>query len=402
MIFFDVIDDDKYFIATYEIEGKNSLRQAAWELAIGQSVGNPHMRNKWENDELFENYSCKIIGDEKEMEKVKKGKVKIAFPCININFETDGISQLLCMFMGGNVDISHIVSCRLLDIEFPKAVEDTFPRPKFGMDGVRAFTGMYEKPLIGGIIKPKTGLSPQTLLEIVEELVEGGVNFIKEDEILGDMPLCPIEERVPLVMNYINSCGRNVIYAVCINGDYPYVIDRAKRVYELGGNAVHINVWCGLGVYRSIRKLDLPLFIHFQQSGSRIFTDKSHRYSIDFNVLCKLAGMSGVDTMHIGNLFGYSHETEEEIKLYVDTLSKYNVVPALSCGMHPSIVNDVTRVIGANYLANAGGAIHGHPSGTRSGARAMCCAINHEFDREEYQEAVKKWELRTESNNNII
>ena len=53
------MDTSKYFFATYDLEGEESLANAAWELAIGQSVGNPHVRNKWETDDLFENYKRK-------------------------------------------------------------------------------------------------------------------------------------------------------------------------------------------------------------------------------------------------------------------------------------------------------------------------------------------------------
>ena len=60
-IFTNKIDFDNYIIVKYNLEGKVSLRDAAWELAIGQSVGNPHIRNTWETDELFENFSCKIF-----------------------------------------------------------------------------------------------------------------------------------------------------------------------------------------------------------------------------------------------------------------------------------------------------------------------------------------------------
>ena len=40
-----------YYIETYEKIG--NLRDAAWALAIGQSVGNPKVRNRWENDQIF-------------------------------------------------------------------------------------------------------------------------------------------------------------------------------------------------------------------------------------------------------------------------------------------------------------------------------------------------------------
>ena len=44
---------DDYFIATYDMSSSKNLKEAAWNLAIGQSVGNPNVRNEWETDELF-------------------------------------------------------------------------------------------------------------------------------------------------------------------------------------------------------------------------------------------------------------------------------------------------------------------------------------------------------------
>ena len=43
------------------------------------------------------------------------------------------------------------------------------------------------------------------------------------------------------------SRKKKVIYAVCINGDHHHIITRAKIVSKLGGNAIHINHWSGLG-----------------------------------------------------------------------------------------------------------------------------------------------------------
>ena len=57
MIFREFVDNELNFIVTYDLEGKKSLRDAAWELAIGQSVGNPNVRNQWESDDLFDTYS---------------------------------------------------------------------------------------------------------------------------------------------------------------------------------------------------------------------------------------------------------------------------------------------------------------------------------------------------------
>jgi hypothetical protein len=68
------INKDNYFIVDYFLESTKSLRDAAWQLAIGQSVGNPNVRNKWETEELFENHSCLVLGNEEELKSKFEGR----------------------------------------------------------------------------------------------------------------------------------------------------------------------------------------------------------------------------------------------------------------------------------------------------------------------------------------
>jgi ribulose-bisphosphate carboxylase large chain len=386
----DEINSNDYYIATYEMASSVNLREAAWNLAIGQSVGNPSVRNEWETDALFENHSCIILGDEHNMKAYDVGIVEIAFPVVNTDWETDGISHLLCQLMGGHVDIDIITKCRLVKLELPKTVTSHFLGPKFGLSGFRQFTGQYDKPLLGGIVKPKIGITPEVLLEMVKQMVDGGVDFIKEDEIMSNPACAPLDRRVDIIANYLAKQSRKVVICHTINCDPHIVMDRVKRVHELGGNGVHINVFSGLGVYNSIRKLDLPLFLHFQKSGDRVFTDASHRFSISWPVICQLATMMGVDTIQTGMVGGYSNDDPEEVKKCIEILVDGNTVPALSCGMHPGLVNRVTEIAGIDYLANVGGAIHGHPGGTITGARAMRQAIDHSYQTE-YDQAIAKW-----------
>ena len=388
------IDRDDYVIAHYSIKTteKGDLKKAAWELAIGQSVGNPHVRNRWETDELFEQSSCVVMHYEDNLKGKREGTVRIAFPTINTDWEGDGISHLLCQVMGGQMDIETFDSCRLTKLEFPKSVKEMFLGPKYGIKGMREFTGRYDRPLSGAIVKPKTGISSEILLEMVAELVEGGVDFIKEDEIMANPSFCPLEERVPLISNYLKTCDRKVVYAFCINGDHHTILERAKFVAENGGNAIHVNFWSGLGVYNAIRKLDLPLFIHFQKSGDKVITDPRHAFGIDWNVICQLAGMSGVDTIHAGMWGGYLSEDSESLGYTLRQLHYSNVMPALSCGMHPGLVQANVDRFGNDFIANVGGAIHGHPEGTLAGALAMRQAIDQEH-RGEYHTAIDKWGL---------
>jgi ribulose 1,5-bisphosphate carboxylase large subunit-like protein len=386
------IDNDRYYIATYEITSSANLREAAWNLAIGQSVGNPSVRNEWETDDLFENHSCVIVEDEKLLLGKTAGRVSIAFPVVNTDWATDGISHMLCQLMGGHVDIDIITKCRLVKLELPETVTKHFLGPKFGLSGFRELTGQYNKPLFGSIVKPKIGITPEVLLEMVKQMVDGGVDFIKEDEIMVNPVCAPLERRVDIIANYLSKQSRKIVFCHTINCDPHVLVDRVKRVHELGGNGVHINVFSGYGSYNSIRKLDLPLFLHFQSSGAKVTTDVNHRFSISWPVICQLATLMGVDTIQTGMVGGYSNDDPDEILECLKILRDGNTTPALSCGFHPGLVEKVTELVGVDYLANAGGAVHGHPNGTVSGARAMRQAVDKSHG-DEYHTAIEKWGL---------
>lgn len=392
-IFNKDLNTEKHFVVEYFLESKTNLREASWNLAIGQSIGNPNNRSIWETEEMFKRHSCFIMADESYLESVKEGIVKIAFPIANINLEEDGVSQILCHVAGGQVDILEIQKCYVLDIELPEEIEKSFRlKPAYGIDGFRKFNGVNQKPFFGGIVKPKVGMSPEVLLEVVKEMVAGGVNFIKEDELLGNPEHCPLEKRVPLISSWLKENAPDVIYCFCINGDSPYALQRAQFVADNGGNGIHINVWSGLGVYRAIRKQNPNLWIHFQKSGDKFFTDVRAPFHIYWPVICKIAGWSGVDSIHAGMIGGYMNQDDKELSDALKVLWHYNIVPALSCGMHPGLVQYINELITSiDWMANVGGAMHGHPMGTLSGGLAMKQAINKEFDSLEYKVAIEKW-----------
>ena len=150
------------------------------------------------------------------------------------------------MIMGGQTDIDIVHKCRVVGLEFdPAFLDATFLKPKHGLSGMREFTGVPDRPFFGGIIKPKTGIPPHDLLDMTKELVDGGVNFIKEDEILSNPTICRLQDRVPLISNYIRDT--KVVYCFCINADPVYLLPRARFVAANGGTGVHVNIWSGLG-----------------------------------------------------------------------------------------------------------------------------------------------------------
>jgi ribulose 1,5-bisphosphate carboxylase large subunit-like protein len=269
--------------------------------------------------------------------------------------------------------------CQLKKLELPESWKVLYPN--FGITGMRDKTRNYGKPFLGGIIKPKTGLNPTELLEMTKALVYGGVDFIKEDEILGNPAVCPFYDRVDLITEWFYKYNiKNVMYTFCINGDPRAVKERYDYVRSYGFTnnitmGIHLNVWSGLGQYKELRETG-PLFLHYQKSGDKVFTCENHKFHIDWKVLCYLAGICGVDSIHAGMLGGYLDDDEEDMLEVVDILQKRNVIPALSCGMTPDHVGPITDKIGVDWMANVGGFIHSDPGGTEAGTLKMREAID--------------------------
>ena len=333
-----------YYTVTFKVEAEN-IAAAAHNIAIGQSIGNPNIRSEIEN-------SANIKEMEAIVKSIEGNIVKIDFPLKAWTWPN--ISQLLCTIMGGQSDIELVKACRVISIEGL----DYMNKPVLGMKSFKERVGAENRPLFGAIVKPKSGLTKNQLLQIVEQMIDGGADFIKEDEIMAQTDYLTIQERVEAVTNLLAKKNSNMVYSYCINADPIQLIDNLNDVSSGGGDCVHINFWSGLGAYTTSNAMGL--ITHYQRSGIRILTDTSNRFSISWPVLVKLGVMAGIDTMHVGMLGGYypEGESEEETLEAINICSDNDRVAALSCGMNPVLAKEIQDRIGNNWMANVGGWLH--------------------------------------------
>ena len=358
--------------ATYYVEATDTL-QAAHDLAYGQSIGNPYIRTVY--DSKLEKYIPEY--------KAEGRTVTVLFPRRNFS-KRDGINYLMSVLMGGQMDIGLIKACILADLELG-TYEKSFPRPRFGVAGIKKLLGVQGRPLFGGIVKPKIGLSVAQLVEVVKEMADGGCDFIKEDEILGNPPLCPFKKRVEAVVKAIK--GYKVLYAPCITGDGSEIWKKARMAKDLGAGAVHLNIWCGFGAYREIReRVDLPLF--FQKSGDRLWT--TGPFSIAPKVLYKIVNLIGCDFAHVGMFGGYLSESVGSLREKIYSMGV--TTPSFSCGAHPGLVGKLRYLFGDDIMITSGGAIHGHPLGIHAGVRAFHQALKgYDNPPAELKRAIELW-----------
>ena len=55
-------------------------------------------------------------------------------------------------------------------------------------EGTRKLCGVFQRPIVGTIIKPSVGLTPRQTAEQVKILIESALDFIKDDELMSDSP----------------------------------------------------------------------------------------------------------------------------------------------------------------------------------------------------------------------
>ncbi len=178
--------------------------------------------------------------------------------------ENFGVSlpNLMSTIAGNLFELRQVSGLRLTGLRLPASFAAAYPGPAFGIDGTRKLAGVTHGPLIGTIIKPSVGLSPEETAQQVKELVAGCIDFIKDDELQGDGPHCPFDERVRAVMRVVNGhadrTGKRVMVAFNLTGD----LDQMKRCHDV---ALEHGGTCVMAVLHSIGLVGLHELRRYSQ-----------------------------------------------------------------------------------------------------------------------------------------
>ncbi len=401
------ITKENYIIVTFFLESSGQpFDRTAGGVAAESSVGT------WTDVSLQQNSIWeKLHGKVIEMDEAS-GLIKIAYP-LEL-FEPGNIPQLLSSIAGNIFGLSEISALRILDIEFPEAYVKSFPGPYFGIEGVRKITGISSRPLIGSIIKPKLGLSTEDHVIAAMDVYEAGVDLVKDDENLTSQTFNNFYKRVEAGTQKMKEAqflgkGAEKVYAYNISASYDEMVKRAEYVVGKEGNCLMIDILtCGFAAVSGIRNKNFRKIIHAHRAMHAAFT-RSKQYGISMLVIAKLARLAGVDSLHTGTIVGKMEGGKEEI-LTIDNFLRSEwyglktVLPTASGGLHPGHIPDLYRLLGKDVLCNFGGGIHGHPDGSKAGAKAVVQAFTaatqnipleeYAKDHQELAKALDKWSVR--------
>ena len=385
--------------ARYWIETAFPLADAAFIMAGEQSTGT-FVRTPGETDELRARYAARVekiveLGavdapslsgsglPRKHTGPVirRAAEVTLSWPLENMG---PSLPNLLATVAGNLFELKPFSGLKLLDIELPTEFLSVYQGPQFAVEGTRQLTGVYGRPLIGTILKPSVGMSPEQTAAQVRMLAEAGVDFIKDDELQADGPHCPFDQRIPQVMRVLNEyadrTGKRPMYAANITGEIDQMQRRHDLVAAAGGTCVMVSLnSVGLPGMVALRR-HASLAIHGHRNGWGIF-GRSHAIGMSFIAYQKLWRLAGIDHVHVNGLRNKFCEEDASViasarecltPMFAPPYKGCTIMPVFSSGQSARQAPDTYKALGSLDLIYAcGGGILAHPAGPAAGVRSL-------------------------------
>ncbi|WP_303871885.1 RuBisCO large subunit C-terminal-like domain-containing protein [Acetobacterium wieringae] len=386
----EALEQDRFVIATYYCATKPETNIIKFAAAIGieQSCGT-WIKVPQETEEIREKCIGRLVGVYEtpayqiglpEGISERHLIIRIAYPWTNFG---DQFAMLLSTVIG---EVAGSGKVKLLDLEFPDSFLQKFSGPKFGIKGIRALLGVYDRPLLNNMIKPCTGMSPAVTAELAYESAVGGVDIIKDDELIANPDHCPLTERVKHVMAALKQAddekGEKTLYTVNITDRPDRLRENAYRALEAGANALMVNYGTvGLDATRMLtedQNINVPILGHPAYNGA-VYESAWSGISVGL-IGAKLPRLSGADMIISFSPYG-------KLTMLMDTFidAGYKMIaplgkikPVFSMpggGTTQGHVEDIVKKFGIDVIIASGAGIHGHPMGTQAGARAFRQAI---------------------------
>ena len=381
--------------ATYEIKRTDAVASIADKIALELTVGTWTELRHLEQEQL-QAYRGEVVST---THTETTSRFTIRYPLHNVSPD---FSSILTTTFG---KLSLDDSIRLIDLTLPETLAPHFKGAKFGVTGIRELLGVHDRPLVMSIFKGVIGRDLAFLEQQLRDQFAGGIDIVKDDEILYDNPLTPSLERARIgaavIQAHFEATGKRVLYAITLSGPVFGLRDQALRLIEAGATALLFNVYTyGLDALRELANdpdIRVPILAHPAFAGA-LTGSISHSL-----LLGKLPRLAGADLTLFPSPYGSLATPRDEAFAIRDLSAEPHwskpILPVPSAGIHPGLVADIIRDFGTEVVINAGGGIHGHPDGAAAGARAFRQAITYvlgptEGQTDELDTALKAWTSR--------
>lgn len=380
-------DPENSIVFVYYIKTESDLVETAKRIAEEETTG------RWvgggKPTKTFESARAEVF--KIEVYGPGEGVIYVRSPLTNLDMDSDMFYQISMLSVGGPIlEFVYYQKVAFIDFELPRKALERFPGPKFGIKGSREFIGLKDgEPLMGTIVKPCCGLTPEEVAEKCYQAALGGAVLIKDDEKMMNPDYCPFEKKVRLVSQALKRAyeetGKRTIYAPHLTARPDKIKDMAKRAIEYGAtgvmfNAILANNLGTVEILASDPEINVPVYVH---SGGRSALTTGHR-RIDEVVIAKLTRLCGGDYFQIGvmgQLNVHVASLDPSLLIRLNEVFKEPIpgikdtVPVTAGGLGVANVGKNIEAFGYDIAPLAGSNVLDHPMGPKAGSIAMEQAV---------------------------
>ncbi|HII95430.1 MAG TPA: ribulose-bisphosphate carboxylase [Candidatus Methanofastidiosum sp.] len=435
----------EYLLAVFHLVSGGSLNilQAAAEVAAESSTGtNFNVKTETPFSKEMNALVYQIDQD--------KNLVWLAYPWRL--FDRGGNVQNILTYLVGNVlGMKEVSALKLLDVWFPPAMLEQYDGPSYTLDDMRKYLNVYDRPILGTIIKPKMGLTSAEYAEAAYDFWVGGGDFVKNDEPQANQDFCPYDKMVINVKaamdKAVKETGNKKVHSFNVSAaDFDTMIERCELIrntgFEPGSYAFLIDgIMAGWTAVQTLRRKYPDVFIHFHRAGHGAYTRLENPIGFSVLVLSKFARLAGASGIHTGtagvgkmqgspeedvvaalNILQFKAkghffeqewskipENDKDAIALVQADTSHHVIleddswrgmkkccPIISGGLNPTLLKPFIDVMGnIDFITTMGAGCHAHPKGTTAGAKSLvqaCEAYQKGIDIKEYAKNHKELE----------
>ena len=433
----------EYLLAVFHlIPGeKLNILQAATEVAAESSTGTNFKVN---TETAFSREMNALV----YQIDLKRDLVWIAYPW-RLFDRRGNVQNILTYIVGNILGMKEISALKLLDVWFPSAMIEQYDGPSYTLDNMRKYLNVYDRPILGTIVKPKMGLTSAEYAEVCYDFWIGGGDFVKNDEPQANQDFCPYDKMVKHVKEAMDKAvkktGKKKVHSFNVSAaDFDTMIERCEMIrnagFEHGSYAFLIDgITAGWMAVQTLRRRYPDVFLHFHRAGHGGFTRPENPIGFSVLVLSKFARLAGASGIHtgtagVGKMKGSPEEDvvaahnilhfkdkghffeqtwstipekdKDTINLVHKDLANYVVLeddswrgmkkccPIISGGLNPVLLKSFIDIMGnTNFITTMGAGVHAHPKGTKAGAMALiqaCEAYKKKVEIKKYAKTHKE------------
>ena len=393
------LDPDQYITATYYVETNHAIETATRAMAREQSTVASHhvdipgfLPDDYAarvvsitsvgsgSDELMRQFQFHETSDRSNSSTHDKIEfeaysVEIAYPLLIVPATLTGVFSVA---LGEMPRLGFLNAVRLTDIVFPTGFISKFKGPKFGVAGLRERLGIADRPLFCRATRPALGLSSSMMSKIGENVLRGGFDILKDDEMTLSLDIDDYRNRIKtlceMVTKVANETNERKLMVANLIEDNHILPERLAVLGEFEVEAILVApALQGQSIITQIRDLDRYIILA-HNTGGDVWT-RLDRFGVDLPVILKLHRLGGADIVLLSGDFATEACDANWMKRCVEACSGKlgeiePAMPVIAGGKQSRCLQNYIDAIGStDFMVIAATAVDDHPDGTEVGAR---------------------------------